>query len=50
MVHGAVPIYALLKDYWKEEGSVPLRPREKIRKFESQNVVHCLVSMCPSMY
>ena len=27
-----------------------LRPGEKIRKFESQNVVHCLVSMCFSMY
>ena len=28
------------------KGSVPLRPDEKIRKFESQNFVHCLVSMC----
>ena len=32
------------------KGSVPLRPGEKIRKFKSQNVIHCSVSMCPSMY
>ena len=35
---------------YQSKGSVPLRPGENIRKFESQNVVHCLVSMCPSMY
>ena len=29
--------------------SVPLRPSEKIRKVENQNVVHCLVLMCSSM-
>ena len=34
----------------KIRGSVPLRPGENIRKFESQNFVHCLVSMCSSMY
>ena len=32
------------------KGSVPLRPGEKIRKFENQNFVHCLVSMCSSMF
>ena len=32
------------------KGSVPLRPGEKRRKFESQIFVHCLVSMCSSMF
>ena len=32
------------------KGSVPLRPGEKIRKFENQNSVHCLVSMRSSMF
>ena len=34
---------------WTMKGSVPVRPGEKkIRKFENQNCVHCLVSMCSS--
>ena len=42
-----------MSPYISVKGSVPLRPDEKIRKirkFESQNFVHCLVSMCSSMF
>ena len=38
------------KNFFNKKGSVPLRPGEKIRKFESQNFVHCLVAMCSSMF
>ena len=34
----------------KFKGSVPLRPGKKIRKLLNQNCVHCLVSMCSSMF
>ena len=43
-------VHEMVSDEKKLKGSVPLRPGEKIRKFENQNCVHCLVSMCSSMY
>lgn len=42
----------LLKEniFFLLKGSVPLRPSEKVPNFEKKNLVHCLVSMCSSMF
>ena len=34
----------------KTRVSVPVRPGEKIREFENQNFVNCLVLMCSSVF
>ena len=49
VLKGVTSVLNILYIY-RIKGSLTLRPGEKIREFEGQNFVHCLVSMCSSMY